>query len=189
MTPIIEWCRSSKRCSPARLQLTCLILGVCVSACGSSGGGQQPGLGVGDHAGGASGQNAGGAGTGGTRTTGMGDGSGSSGAGADSSAGAAGKGGGSWEASGGGTHEGGSTNGGSGASSGISGQADSGTGGVGTCSRTDSTCPAGLSCHCCPTPPRQDACTCTTVCQSSATCSGKSCLYNFCAEPTFCATG
>jgi len=85
ITPILEWC-ISKRCSLARLQLACLIWGVCVSGCGSSGGGQQPGLGVGDHAGGASGQNAGGAGTGGTRTTGMSGGSGSSGAGAGAGA-------------------------------------------------------------------------------------------------------
>ena len=109
-------------------------------------------------------------------------------AGAGSSAGAAGKGDGSGGASAGSKDEGGTTNGGSGASSGIAGQTDSGTAGVGTCSRTDSTCPAGLSCHCCPTQPRQVACICTSVCQTSATCSGQYCVYNFCADAAFCST-
>src|SRR6478609_11672057 len=88
MTPILEWRSSSKRYALAHLHMACLILGVCVSACGSSGGGQQPGLGAFDNAAGVSGQNAGGGGTGGSRTTGMSGGSGSSGAGANGSAGA-----------------------------------------------------------------------------------------------------
>jgi len=43
MTPILEWRSSSKRYALARLHMACLILGVCVSACGSSSSGQHNG--------------------------------------------------------------------------------------------------------------------------------------------------
>jgi len=71
MTPMVEWCRSRKRSALARLWLACLTLGVCVSACGSSGGGQQPGPRTFDNAGGVSGQNAADGDTAHTRTTGL----------------------------------------------------------------------------------------------------------------------
>jgi len=81
-------------------------------------------------------------------------------------------------------------NGGAGAS--VGGSASSGGGGHAgdgpACSRTDLTCPSGLTCHCCRLGgPRQDACLCTVSCQQSDMCDGKSCVDGFCADMVFCA--
>jgi hypothetical protein len=56
------------------------------------------------------------------------------------------------------------------------------------CSRTDTTCPSGLTCHCCFSGHRQDACLCTVSCQQSDMCDGKSCVDGFCASMVFCAS-
>jgi hypothetical protein len=80
-----------------------------------------------------------------------------------------------------------SAGGGNNSGAGAGGSAPMSTGGE--CSMANSTCPSGLECHCCQSPGRQDACVCTTACFTNAQCSGKSCMYNFCVESTFCGSG